>query len=52
MVKCVLELGSIGWFSLMWHGIVRLLWFSLVWFGFGLVVVYVKLGVVFALFDQ
>ena len=51
MVKGCLELVSLVGFSSMWYVIAWLLWLGLVWFGFGLVVVYVKLGVAFGLFD-
>ena len=51
MVKCGLEVFFLVGFSSMWYAIAWLLWLGLVWFGFGLVIVYVKLGVVFVLFD-
>ena len=51
MIKGVLELVSIVWFGSMWYVIVWLFWLRLVWFGYCLVVMYVKFGVVNALFD-
>ena len=51
MAKFVLELVSIVWFGSMWYVTVWWLWFGLAWFGLSIVVVYVKFGVVNALFD-